>query len=80
MVDLDLKLLHAIVCRLVPPEKNPNNAGRPWTYQTCNEFGYFQTTDSPHQPFHAWKGLDMQFYDEMCKAGFEFTAKPQVFV
>lgn len=26
--------------------KDPTNAGRPWTYQTCNEFGYFQTTDS----------------------------------
>lgn len=27
-------------------EKDPSNNGRPWTYQTCNEFGYYQTTDS----------------------------------
>lgn len=26
--------------------KDPNNNGRPWTYQTCNEFGYYQTTNS----------------------------------
>ena len=24
---------------------------RQWIYQTCTEFGYFQTTDSPNQPF-----------------------------
>ena len=27
-------------------QKDPSNNGRPWTYQTCNEFGYYQTTDS----------------------------------
>jgi thymus-specific serine protease len=26
--------------------KDPSNMIRPWTYQTCNEFGFFQTTDS----------------------------------
>jgi hypothetical protein len=31
---------------LSDPTKNSANNGRPWTYQTCNEFGYFQTTDS----------------------------------
>lgn len=34
------------VAYLSAPENDPNNAGRPWTFQTCNEFGYFQTTDS----------------------------------
>jgi len=63
---------------LTPIEKDPNNVGRPWTYQTCNEFGYFQTTDSMHQPFHSWKSLNMNFYDDMCKAGFNFTVEPQV--
>lgn len=24
---------------------------RQWVYQTCTEFGYYQTTDSAHQPF-----------------------------
>ncbi len=26
--------------------KDHSNLARPWTYQTCNEFGYFQTADS----------------------------------
>nr|CAB3265202.1 putative serine protease K12H4.7 [Phallusia mammillata] len=25
--------------------------GRQWVYQTCSEFGWYQTSDSPHQPF-----------------------------
>jgi hypothetical protein len=25
--------------------------GRQWFWQTCNEFGYYQSTDSPNQPF-----------------------------
>lgn len=64
---------------LAPVAKDPNNAGRPWTFQTCNEFGYFQTTDSPHQPFHAWKPLNLDFYMDMCAAGFDgWTSYPQV--
>lgn len=31
---------------LSAPQNDPTNAARPWTYQTCNEFGYYQTTDS----------------------------------
>ncbi len=27
-------------------EKDHTNMARPWTYQTCNEFGFFQTADS----------------------------------
>ena len=34
------------VAYLSATAKDPTNAGRPWTYQTCNEFGYYQTTDS----------------------------------
>jgi hypothetical protein len=34
------------VAYLSNPAMDPNNNGRPWTYQTCNEFGYYQTTDS----------------------------------
>jgi thymus-specific serine protease len=37
---------------MADPQKNPDNNGRPWTYQTCNEFGYYQTTDSK-----VWVGL-----------------------
>jgi pimeloyl-ACP methyl ester carboxylesterase len=54
-------------------------AGRSWTYQTCNEFGYFQTTDSPNQPFHSWKWLGLDFYKNMCEAAFDgWKADPQV--
>ena len=31
---------------LSAPQNDASNAARPWTYQTCNEFGYYQTTDS----------------------------------
>lgn len=34
------------VAYLSNPAKDANNNARPWTYQTCNEFGYFQTADS----------------------------------
>lgn len=34
------------VAYLSAPEMDSGNAARPWTFQTCNEFGYYQTTDS----------------------------------
>ena len=34
------------VTYLSATENDGANSGRPWTYQTCNEFGYYQTTDS----------------------------------
>lgn len=34
------------VTYLSASSKDASNNARPWTYQTCNEFGYFQTTDS----------------------------------
>lgn len=37
---------NATVAYLQATVKDPSNNGRPWTYQTCNEFGYYQTTDS----------------------------------
>jgi len=69
----------ATLAWLTPIEMDPNNAARPWTYQTCNEFGYFQTTDSVHQPFHSWKPLNLAFYMDMCYEGFNHWHKePQV--
>jgi hypothetical protein len=54
-------------------------AGRSWTYQTCNEFGYYQTTDSPNQPFHSWKQLNLNFSRVICEAAFDgWKADPQV--
>lgn len=50
--------------------KDPTNAARPWVFQTCNEFGYFQTTDSKNQPFHAWSVLNTNFSFAMCNDSF----------
>lgn len=40
---------------------------RQWTYQTCFEFGYYQTTDSPStaQPFGNL--VPLSYYLHMCK-------------
>lgn len=46
--------------------------GRQWTYQTCTEFGYFQTTDSPNQPFG---GFGLQYHVEQCQDIFNISAK-----
>eukprot|EP01035_Chromulina_nebulosa_P018500 gene18500-24217_t len=60
-------------------DKDSTNAYRPWTYQTCNEFGYYQTTDSQNQPFYAWKDLNLNFSRAICYAAFDgWTADPQV--
>jgi len=37
---------------------------RQWTYQTCTEFGYFQTTDSANQPFGDL--VPLQYSLDMC--------------
>lgn len=57
---------------LADSKPDPSNAARPWVYQTCNEFGYYQTADSPNQPFHAFKdALDMEFSRKMCFDAFD---------
>jgi hypothetical protein len=38
--------------------------GRMWFYQTCNEFGYFQTTDSKNQPFGSL--FSLPFFVNQC--------------
>lgn len=38
---------------------------RPWFYQTCSEFGWYQTTDSKNQPFG--KLSPVEFYVDLCK-------------
>lgn len=63
---------------LANPAYDPANNMRPWTYQTCNEFGYYQTTDSPRQPWYSWTQLDMDFYRDLCFEGFDgWKADPQ---
>jgi hypothetical protein len=67
------------VAYLSAPQKDSANNGRPWTYQTCNEFGYFQTTDSVNQPFHSWRWINLDFSRALCKAAFDgWLVDPQV--
>ena len=59
---------------------DPANNARPWTYQTCNEFGYFQTTNSRNQPFFHWTPwLNLTFYMDICREAFNgWTSLPMV--
>jgi len=41
---------------------------RAWTYQSCTEFGYFQTTNSAAQPFGDL--VPISYYIQMCKDTF----------
>jgi len=47
---------------------------RQWTYQTCNEFGYFQTTDSDAQPFGDL--VPVSFYTQLCIDAFDIDLNP----
>ena len=40
------------------------SVGRMWFYQTCNEFGYYQTTDSKNQPFGTL--FPLSFFIKQC--------------
>ncbi|CAN9511156.1 unnamed protein product [Ophioblennius macclurei] len=48
--------------------------GRQWIYQTCSEFGFYQSTDSPNQPFI---GFPLQYQVKQC-AGFYNISAEQV--
>ncbi|XP_029472070.1 putative serine protease K12H4.7 isoform X1 [Rhinatrema bivittatum] len=37
--------------------------GRQWVYQTCTEFGFFQSTDSTNQPF---SGFSLSYFVQQC--------------
>ena len=41
------------------------NVDRQWFYQTCTEFGYYQTTDSDNQPFGDM--FPLSFYIQQCQ-------------
>lgn len=50
--------------------------GRQWFYQTCVEFGYFQTSDGANQPFGNLFGLATQ--TQQCDDVFGFEFLPDV--
>lgn len=51
-------LNHSFLCRL----------DRQWFYQTCNEFGYYQSSDSAEQPFGDQFPID--FLVDKCAAAY----------
>lgn len=42
--------------------------GRQWYYQLCSEYGWFQTTDSPFQPFG--NRIKLEYFVETCSRVF----------
>ncbi|XP_044525382.1 putative serine protease K12H4.7 [Gracilinanus agilis] len=50
------------------------SGARQWTYQICTEFGYFQTTDSEHQPF---SGVPLSFFIDLCQKIFDMELTAQ---
>ncbi|XP_063709110.1 putative serine protease K12H4.7 [Culicoides brevitarsis] len=52
-----------------------NQAYRQWIYQTCNEFGWYQTSGSKKQPFGS--SFPLEVYTELCERiyGKEFNKK-----
>ena len=57
-------------------QKDYYNNMRPWVYQTCNEFGYYQTAngDANKQPWSSFSNMMGVWYDQLiCKEAFGFS-------
>ena len=52
----------------------PSSAGRSWTYQTCTEYGYFQTGELDQQPFS--KRITLDYFLRSCKDAFGVALTP----
>ncbi|XP_015259108.1 PREDICTED: putative serine protease K12H4.7 [Cyprinodon variegatus] len=46
--------------------------GRQWVYQTCSEFGFYQSTDSPNQPF---TGFPVGYQVKQCARFYNISAE-----
>ncbi|CAF1056141.1 unnamed protein product [Brachionus calyciflorus] len=46
-------------------DSSASAGGRQWIYQTCIEFGFYQSTDSPYHPFG--QTIPANFYINQCK-------------
>ena len=53
------------------PSLSPS-AERQWYYQTCTEFGYYQTTDSPSQPFGSL--MTLPSFTSLCSLAFSLPS------
>ncbi|TNN39046.1 Thymus-specific serine protease [Liparis tanakae] len=49
---------------------DPASCGRQWVYQTCTEFGFYQSTDSPNQPF---TGFPLEYHVKQCSDFFNIS-------
>ncbi|CAG2104830.1 unnamed protein product [Medioppia subpectinata] len=63
---------------LIRPLRNTsidNSGNRQWLYQTCTEFGYYQSSDLPNSPFG--HNIPVEFYTQRCAQIFgpEFTVQ-----
>lgn len=63
--------------RLRKVEFDGKSMSRQWTYQTCNEFGYFQTTSSQSSPFKALTYLTLKYSQDICNDAFGISVDPQ---
>ena len=51
--------------------------GRQWTYQTCTEFGWYQSSDSPAET--GWgRVIPVQLFERMCRDVFGPKFTPQL--
>ncbi|XP_028817754.1 thymus-specific serine protease [Denticeps clupeoides] len=50
--------------------------GRQWVYQTCTEFGFYQSTDSPNQPF---TGFPLPYHLQQCSDFYNLSASESAF-
>jgi len=46
-------------------ELGPTSAGRCWTWQTCTEYGYYQTGELTTQPFSP--RINLQYFRDICQ-------------
>ncbi|KAG7272922.1 hypothetical protein CRUP_002502 [Coryphaenoides rupestris] len=49
-----------------------SGGGRQWVYQTCTEFGFYQSTDSPNQPFG---GFPLSYHVKQCAQFYNVSAE-----
>jgi Serine carboxypeptidase S28 len=57
---------------------NGESAARQWQYQTCNEFGWFQTASSGNQPFFAFRDtLNTASFLRLCREAYDIDVVPQ---
>ncbi len=63
---LILSILSCLVLSFVLTE-------RQWTYQTCTEFAYFQTTNSDHTHIFS-RLIPLDYYMDICQQVFQLTS------